>query len=817
MKRPQTDHLSVSLQGGYARRRGERGVSTIALVLVLVFFGLLPLALLGFELARASLVQIQLQNITDAAALGGTAVLAGGSGSDAQSSQLNAMQGALEFFDMNAVLNTQISADATGNAPLLPTSFGTGAPPVNVGVYAPTTSSATPSFVSGCTGNSQFGTGNLPVHQLWFVMTLLDSTGTPLTLSSPGVQTLQIQSSYSEAPIFLSSFLPIMSTFTVSALSYGGLPQLDLVLCFDASASMDDATPVALVQRTWNTAMFSGVGGVQWNLMTNTGTTTLPPVLSPTSTNVNGVDWTSASLYSGTGCGATDGTTCQDTIANILNISVPANVAQDNGVALNAGAPQQLEYINYQFSGIGTPGTAYEWNPPLRALQGSNQLVTYSNGVINKTNIPEMGCEPGNGSNSVQINGPPSNNSVPSGVGLAVPQNAGFNDITDMVCLLSTVKVPDTGTTYNFLSSPVVCVEASRGNLENISCLDSALNLVQTTTITNISAMADPAGNYAKLGTAYTSNSGGGWYAAYWYGVRAQQYPLAIAQQAAATFLQTMSNSSNAHFGLVTFAGNVNAANASPTAGSQIWDGSLDPGFDTFVTGGAAASNIDICPYNVNPTTAGAGTLTGYTQGSSYGYPAIVNATTANNGGNGFPLPCIALSNSTAPGSNNYQSILTALCGNFSSTTNNGYMNEANPSVVPLGSTDMADAMSQALSMIGSGRRTNSKPAVILFTDGKPDAGGGSAPDYGTFAQATAIGTAGYPCFTIGLYQNNNVKQDQLNILGDNKSYSSGMGIAYLSGNNATFNQVSASSGISGLNAAFQAIAKSLVVLQQAK
>src|SRR5271154_4105062 len=60
----------------YKRIRGERGVSTVALVLVLAFCVLLPLGLLSFEIVRYFLIQEELHNIMDGAALAGTAAMA---------------------------------------------------------------------------------------------------------------------------------------------------------------------------------------------------------------------------------------------------------------------------------------------------------------------------------------------------------------------------------------------------------------------------------------------------------------------------------------------------------------------------------------------------------------------------------------------------------------------------------------------------------------------------------------------------------------------------------------------------------------------
>jgi Flp pilus assembly protein TadG len=739
-------------QSGRHRRRGERGVSTIALVLVLVFFGILPLALLGFEMARASLVQIELQNITDAAALGGTAVLAGGSGANASNSQQNAIQGALEFFVMNSVMNTPLYA-ATGAAPLLPASFVGGTS--NITLYVPTSGSSTPSYVNG--PSNTWPGGNLPVHQVWFVTSLYDNAGNLQPLGSNTVQTIQIQTYYTEAPIFVGTFLPIATGFTVSALSFGGLPMLDLVLCFDISGSMDDATPVALVERVWNAPNST----VNWTTCVNTGVTSCPDVANPMGT------------YAGP-CGG-DPTTCTDNISNLLGFP-GSNVS--NGTQTNAGQPQLLAGMDWKFYNVSpAPSREYTFSDdthspipviPLRILPASQGTAALATAAI----VPESGCVPGN-TNPVS-NGSALTNTSPPSPTLAPGAQVQF---TDMVCLLGNVT---TGTgTFNFLNNFAVCTEASRGNMESLPMELSALNLPQTTPAIPTGGTYDV--NYANVKTALGANSGGGWYQAYWYGVRSNQFPMIVAVQSAVTFLQTMNNSSNAHFGFVSFAGNV------PTATGAFWDGTTELG--------SAVGNRNV-DYIYNNAGANASKDTTNTLA-------------------GFPLPWVALSSSTP----NYTNIESALTGNTVSGSESSLVPNALP-VVATGGTDMYDSMQQALTMLtGPAHRTQAKPAAILFTDGIPNFPTGQvAPDYGTFNLAlTSFKPANVPVFTIGLYQNTTVQTSQLSILGDNVHYSSLQGIAYYSGNGATFNQVSASSGVSGLNAAFQAIAKSLVVLQQNK
>ena len=52
------------------RLRRRKGMTTVALILVVAFFVILPLGLLGFEFARYTLLCNQLRSVTDAATPG---------------------------------------------------------------------------------------------------------------------------------------------------------------------------------------------------------------------------------------------------------------------------------------------------------------------------------------------------------------------------------------------------------------------------------------------------------------------------------------------------------------------------------------------------------------------------------------------------------------------------------------------------------------------------------------------------------------------------------------------------------------------------
>ena len=365
------------------RQRSRRGATTIALILVCAFFVILPLGILGFEFARYSLLCSQLQSVTDAAALSGTAALASSpSGYTYTQLQNLAMTVAAQTFEQNSVLTT---------------SFGGGNVTVN--------------------NNTGTPLGTPPLHTAYLNITLLDQSGNPVATGSTNAVTMQIQSIYSDSPVFSSGILPIGNIETASALADGGLPQLDLFLCFDVSGSMDDQTTIALINRHWNPA-------------------------------INTVDYTTV----------TSGQTIYNTF-----------LTQPEGTAFNALPPQMLSYGAYPSPSNTNPyifsESVYPAGNVLAGLRG-NQF-TYAAGSIPGlpaatkyppgTIVPEQGWPPGNfdPTNPLNANG--------NGINPTAYAN-GFTDLA--------VPVPSIGT-YDF-SNLATCVEASRGNMESDAiCLQS--------------------------------------------------------------------------------------------------------------------------------------------------------------------------------------------------------------------------------------------------------------------------------------------------------------------------------------------------------
>lgn len=582
------------------RRKGRNrksGVTTVALVLFISFFALIPLAIFGFELARFLLLQAQLQACADAAALAGTAALASSpEGIDIQQQHQLAMTVAAQTFEQNTILQTRFR-DPGNLSKHLNVGWDSSAPPLH--------------------------SANLNIR-------LLDQNGRPQSTGSREAVTMRVEASYTDQAIFAGNFFPTGFLATAAVFADGGLPQLDLFLCFDISGSMDDQTPVTLMRRQWN------------------GTS-------------RRIDYVRTPSGSG----------------EIYNLCRPPK----EGTGFNATQPQNL--YNAAF---GSPSNGRTWifsessYPAINLLRGlRGNRLSYPAGTLppplpssatqypTGSLVPEQGLPPGN----FDPEHPEQTN------GNSLNPNAYGNGFTDMV-----VSVPPTDG-FNFPNLET-CVEASRGNLETPLMLQQSQG-----TGTPSPLLPPPAVGY---------------YAAYWKGVRNVAQPIADSRAASVNFFRIMNTSSNAHFGLETFA---DEAGTSPTS-----------------TYGGISHNID-----QNWTHGGIGS---------------------------FPLPFISLSQTDT----NYQTVVDAVQGDGVSTKPLGATGKTNiADALRIALDDLSNT---------SKSRARAKKAIVLFTDGIPNRpGDDSAGQAAARAQATRARNLNIPIYTIGLSQNSAIIPFQDQLLGD--------------------------------------------------
>lgn len=583
-------------------RKRDKGVTTIALVSFIAFFAVLPLAIFGFELARFTLMQAQLQACADCAALAGTAALASSptGRTIAQQHQL-AMTVAAQTFEQNTILQTRFSD------------------PGNLTKHL----------------NSGFDSTPPPLHSANLNIRLFDQHGAAQPTGSATATTMRVEATFTDRAVFASNLFPTGLLETATAFADGGLPQLDLFLCFDVSGSMDDQTPVVLMRRQWGGA--SGVSYVR------VGGNMIYPLCGP----------------------------------------------PKEGTGFNAMQPQNLSYASY-----GGTSNRVTWifsesiNPSGNLLAGlRGNRLTYPAGSLpaplpsSATQYPlgslvsEQGLPPGNFD-------PRDRNNTS---GNSLNPNVYNNGFTDMI-----VQVPSIGV-YDF-SRPETCVEASRGNME------SAAILLQSQGGVSVNPVLPPPAP--------------GYYNAYWSQVRATSQPIANSRNASETFFRIMNTSSNAHFGLETFA---------DTAG-----------------------------------TSQTSTYTGISQNSDQNW--------AHGGTQSFPLPFITLNQTQS----NFQEVIDAVQGTGSATLPLGPTGKTNIADALKAALDAFEDTSKT--------RNRAKKAIVLFTDGIPNRPTNESTGEGAArTQADRARRLNVPIYTIGLSQNADIITRQDRFLGDKRTTTTGI------------------------------------------
>jgi hypothetical protein len=183
-----------------------------ALMGVLAVFVVGVLGMFAYESAHLVLGRQQLKTCLDSAALTAACTTASSNSSDALATQQAAMATALNMFQQNSILGRSLSNAAQASSlPLNP-------------------------------GPNQ--------AQLYFQF-LDPVTLQVVPLGSPNGKIMQVLGAFGVVPSF-ANYVGLGSNYVIQDSSCGGLPMLDVVLCFDISASMDDFTNISIVDRYWN-------------------------------------------------------------------------------------------------------------------------------------------------------------------------------------------------------------------------------------------------------------------------------------------------------------------------------------------------------------------------------------------------------------------------------------------------------------------------------------------------------------------------------------------------------------------------------------
>lgn len=211
----QTSSRSRSLLDARRHHKGQSMIVMVAIIAVLILF---PIGLFSYEIARMESCRQQLRVACESAALAGAATLASQDNLNIADGQTQAIQTALTTFRANTVIGVPLnSAVLTGNDHDVP---------------APEASSL---FIE-----------------------LLDpnNSNRPVPIGDARGKVVRVTASFGLKPSF-GAFLGADSA-PLRVTNSSGVPDLDVVLCFDVSGSIDDQTPVTFVKREWTGDKLTG-------------------------------------------------------------------------------------------------------------------------------------------------------------------------------------------------------------------------------------------------------------------------------------------------------------------------------------------------------------------------------------------------------------------------------------------------------------------------------------------------------------------------------------------------------------------------------
>jgi Putative Flp pilus-assembly TadE/G-like len=755
--------------------RNQLGVSGLVIIMGTAFMIILPLGFLGYEFMRYSLVQQELKSVADAAALAGAVGIAtnGGGGNTIWQQEEQAMSGSYNSFCENSVSDCQFVPVGQSMANVNPDEGS---------------STIQPSHFNNATPFS-----NVAPHTAQVNFVLIDNNGNQ-TNWSPGSgpnQSNLTSASSLRVDAYYGYSLPILGAlsigpFTMTASGTGGLPQLDVILLFDMSGSMDDFSNVTFVNRYW------------------VDTKTSPPGLLTTDLTQLGL---SPSTFTG-GCVEYDIQTSRGSYSP----NPPFWTLSSNGTA--AGPLYYVTGCNTQSA--SSNGTSVNVQPPMNLNQ--EELCPIPFAFMAGQRNSGQGLPPGN-----------FNATTPT-TGVTVTPNL-LPCYTDLLFNLNgdaqwPVATAATAMGVHF-TDPAWGVEAARGNLETSAALMGAVNPGAGNPATDnhygyiINNLTTGQKHYGSFSSVKGAGQPGSQFA-YWSFVQANTHPLSDSITAAQNFFTFLNGSADCHFGLVCFSDGIGT---SPTS---TWaNGSESP------PGAALINNWTTASVNgVSASPPLSANIAGhYVGGAAMGIPDSINAAGVDpNGvdlqcGNGvFLLPLVELS----PNFDNFTTfnpttgalVNTVMNpGNGQVQVDNLHPNTNTMGIVATGSTDITDALAEAVRELTPSNgftRPNATRAIVLFTDGSPNIDSSNMPPAANFTacvsdcgtQGTAASAVNPPItiFSIGLAMDPGMVSNQSILLTTVTNAANGGS----SSGPSTWQQITNASQI---NTAFQSIAKNLVVI----
>lgn len=192
--------------------RREKGVTIILLCFVL---GLLTLPMLGlftFECIRAISAREQLRSACEAASLAGAAKLASSDVTNPTQAHNDSLAAAYEAFRANSING-----------------------------YPLATASAAPNEFYNPSANQ----GSIYIE---FLNPNSNPPNQPVPIGNTNGRIVRVIGAWAHTPAF-GDYVGLGGPYVMRAAGFGRVPQMDLVLAFDVSGSIDDQTPVTLVKR----------------------------------------------------------------------------------------------------------------------------------------------------------------------------------------------------------------------------------------------------------------------------------------------------------------------------------------------------------------------------------------------------------------------------------------------------------------------------------------------------------------------------------------------------------------------------------------
>ncbi len=227
---------------GQRGQRRDSGAGIIVICFILGFWIMLALGIFAYEANRVNIAHDELRSACEAAALAGAAALASSNETTTSNTHDLAQAAAEQAFVTNTILGSLLSSTTATDS--------------GSGKRATSTAAATYASNPG---------PNAAVMYLEFLQV---DNATVAAWNSPSGRIVHVVGSFGEVPSF-GQFIHMVKDnspglgngkVVVYAEAKARVPQLDVVMCFDVSGSIDDQTFVTFVRRRW---MIPAVGAAR--------------------------------------------------------------------------------------------------------------------------------------------------------------------------------------------------------------------------------------------------------------------------------------------------------------------------------------------------------------------------------------------------------------------------------------------------------------------------------------------------------------------------------------------------------------------------